>query len=166
MVTVFHEISPDTVDVALERGILLGTGGDKRDAAIHQADEFLNEYRPSDLKQKGVDRKTNNYCYLSKDGNIIDITSGEEKSLDEFMSDSTQALLQIEVDPAACYVSDLDLYDQIKVLLRKGDETNARRLAPVYWDALQVLKGYSGSIRRPEVIVPYNIPPSVIAKVS
>lgn len=165
MTRVFHEIFHDTVDTALQRGILLGTGGDKRDTEIHQTDEFLNKYRPSHLKQRGVDRKTNNYCYLSKGENIIDITSGEEKSLSEFLSQSKQALLQIEVDPAVCYVSDLDLYDQIKELLTKGDETNARRLAPIYWNSLQLLADYPGGVRRPEVIVPHNIPASAITQV-
>jgi hypothetical protein len=165
MVKVFHEISHDTVGTALQRGILLGTGGDKRDREIHETDEFLNKYRPARLEEKGVDRQTNNYCYLSKGENIIDITSGKEKTLSEFLSQSKQALLQIEVDPALCYVSDLDLYDQIKELFAKGDETNARRLAPVYWNSLQLLADYPGGVRRPEVIVPYNIPASAITKV-
>jgi hypothetical protein len=166
MDNVFHEIPHDAVDTVLQHGLLLGTKGDKTSGAIHKTDTFLNSYRPQNLVKSGVDRVMNNYCYLSSDGKIIDITSGEKKSLGDFKRNHSQALLQISVDTHNCYVSDLDLYDQIMSLLIKADTKNARRLAHVYWDELTLLANYKASFRRPEVIVTYNIQPSAITQIA
>ncbi|HEY0964923.1 MAG TPA: hypothetical protein VGE13_00405 [Candidatus Saccharimonadales bacterium] len=166
MTKVFHELTNDIADTVLQHGLLLGGSGEKTDAEVHKADVFLNRYRPTPLLEQGVDRETNNYCYLSSGSGIIDITSGKTKSLKEFTTNTRLALLQIDVDPTMCYVSDLDLYDQVKQLLQNTDLANARRLAHVYWDGLILLANYRGDIHRPEVMVTYNIPPSSIARIN
>jgi hypothetical protein len=163
---VFHEIPEASVDTVLQRGLLLSEGGSKTDKAIARTDTYLNQYRPDGLIKNGLDRETNTYCYVCRDDKIIDITSGQAKSITEFIRESREALLQIDVDPGRCYVSDLDLYDQIKALLATDDTTNAERLARVYWSELMLLADYHGDVHRPEVIIPYNIPPSVITRVS
>ncbi len=162
---VFHEIKSDRIENVLQNGLQLTSGGDKRDKDINKTDEFLNEYRPKYLVQRGVDRKTNTYCYLASGNEIIDITSGESKSPQEIISDSQHALLQIEIEPGKCYVSDLDIYDQVKELLGSGNDTQAQRLAQTYWNELQLFADYNKNIRLPEIMVTYAVPPSHITRV-
>lgn len=149
----------------LQHGLMLNPGGDKTDDSIRQTDAFLNNCRPPRLVKGGVDRMRNNYCYLAHGDYIIDITSGEEKPVLAFTNERPQALLQIDVNPTACYVSDLDLYDQVKQLLQNDDQPSAQRLAHVYWEALQLLGTYRGNIHRPEVMTTYDVPPSAIKKI-
>lgn len=165
MTIAFHELSPDAAQAALERGLLQGTSGEKTDDDIAATDRFLNARRPQSLIEKGVDRHMNLYCYLSHGGKIIDISSGKTLSAPAFTAGRPQSLLQVEVDPARCYVSDLDLYDQVMELLKKSDETNATRLAEQYWANLRLLNHYDWTFRRPEVMVTYTIPPSDITRI-
>lgn len=163
MVEVFHEVQSDDVEAVLLRGLTLGSGGDKRNADIVKTDKFLNQFCPRSLRDGGVNRETNVYCYLSVDGAVLDIVSGEKRSPVEVKSPG-QTLLRVMVDPHASYVSDLDLYDKIMELLKNSNESEANQLAQNYWRKVQLLTEYRGGIRRPEVLVTYDIPPTSISK--
>lgn len=164
MVKVFHEVQSDKLEDVLLHGLLLGPGGDKRDRAIRKADMFLNGLRPKRLAEQGIDRDTNIYCYLSDGEKLVDIVSGKLTEPSTAVS-SGFAMLKIEVDPKRCYVSDLDLYDQVKSLL-DTDVSKAEALARIYWKKLWLLAEYDGKFRRPEVMVPYNIAPKDIDRIT
>lgn len=166
MTVVFHEIAPESVGSSLTNGIVLGKKGTKTDQAIHATDQFLDTLRPQRLARRGVSRVTNNYCYLVEGDDVISIVSGEKQPITEFLQHTDQAVLRVEVDPRTCYVSDLDLFDEIKSLRARGDTTRAQQLGATYWQHLQLLADYDGTIRRPEVMVPCNIPPTALRRVA
>ncbi len=164
MSRLFHKIQSDRVTDVLRHGLLLGATGDMRGPMVAKTDDLLNAFRPPHLTRKGVDRKTNTYCYLTIGREVVDITSGDKKSPEEIAASPTHTLLEIEVDPTACYVSDLDLYDTIMQLLQNADDATAHALTPVYWSRLQPLSQYTGGSRRPEVMVTYDVPPACILR--
>lgn len=162
---IYREVKKDELEDIFLHGLTLGTGGDKRDANINKTDKFLNGFRSNDLIKSGVDRLVNIFCYLSQSGKVIDITSGEPREPQEISHDAKQTLIRIKSDPSRCYVGDLDLYDDIKVLLASGDIPKARGLAPIYWEKVVKLQDYDGFFRRPEVLVTYNIPVEKLSKI-
>jgi len=163
---VFHEVEPDSVDIVMERGLVIGASGEKTDRYISMTDTFLNSYRPDALIQKNINRETNLYCYLGTGNAIIDISSGKHIPVQTFANSRPQALLQIEVETDKCYVSDLDLFDQVMEFLKNSDEENAEQVAYTYWSSLQLLQDYDGAIHRPEVIIPYNVPSSDMLRIA
>lgn len=92
---------------------------------------------------------------------VIDIRSGEAKLPQDISSDE-QTLLKVSLDASRCFVSDLDIYDEIKALLAAGHKEPAKQLAALYWQSVQPLKTYDHSTRRPEIIVTYDIKPEDI----
>lgn len=160
----YHELPVSTLDKVLKQGLVQGETGSKTDEDIHNTDVFLNRYRPALYERRGLDREKNIYCYLAFNDEVIDITSGTPKSPAAIVANKEQVLLLLQVDPQRCYVSNLDLYDQI-VKLVKMNSPQAKKLAQDYWYSLQQLAAYDDSMRRPEVIVTYNIAPSAISQV-
>lgn len=128
-------------------------------------DETLNQLfddrRPSDLLQRGVSRVSNIYAYLSLDEKIYDITNGEAITLEQLCQRSQQAILRLEVDETECYVSDLDLFDQIKAAYIDGVDVEG--LIDAYWRSLVNLNEFEpGAIDRPEAMIVSDVPPSHI----
>lgn len=164
MILAFHEIKKDEVEGVLKNGLLLGRKGHKRDNAINQTDAFLNRHRPAAIKNSGLDRMTNIYCYLSDDNYVIDIASGIKKPPAQIIDNSQQQLLSVQVDPERSYVSDLELYDHIKSLVQSGKVKQAKALARVYWATVVPLARYNHEFRRPELVIPYAIQPNDISK--
>ena len=163
---IYHEINKDKLEATLLNGLMLGNSSGKRDASITKADEFLKSMCPANLSANGIDRLANIYCYFATGDKIVDITSGEPKLPADILHGTDQALLRIKADASRCYVSDLDLYDTIKVARDNGDIKEARQLAPFYWKRVILLADYDGSFRRPEVMVTYNISPQDIQQVT
>lgn len=166
---VYHDIQPDALEAALTNGLFCTVRGDKgQDQAIIAADRFLDERCPHTLKAQGVSRANNVYAYLVVDGAVIDITDGSATTLDSFLHNRPNRILQLTVDPNRCFVSDLDTYDAVKAaLVSNSDSSYLDTLAASYWRKLTPLPHFvPGSIRRPEPMITYNIPPTHLSAVS
>ena len=165
--TLYHEIPGDTRESILRDGLKRTSRGDKGDdAAIQQADKYLDDRRPAALRENNVSRDDNIYAYLGDDRSLVDIRSGDVVPLNRH-PDPDSSLLRLSVDPALCYVSDLDRYDALKQALEAGSADDLLEAqAAAYWDALIPLASYqSGSIRRPEVMITRDIAPEDITVV-
>lgn len=160
--TVYHEMRQSNVGEALREGLRRTSRGDKgSDETIKQTDELLDSLRPTELRQAGVSRDDNLYCYLAHGDKVVDIVDGEMKKPCDISKSPQHQLLKVAVDPSQCYVSDLDMYDQIKMALEAGQADKAKRLAGKYWQNLTRLDQYNHGrgFRRPEVMVTYDVPP-------
>ncbi|UTX51140.1 hypothetical protein KI440_02950 [Candidatus Saccharibacteria bacterium TM7i] len=159
----YHEIQPDMLEAALTSGLICTARGDKGDdAAIIKTDCYLDERRPEALVREGVSRDNNLYAYACVNGAVIDITNGEHVPVKHFVARSKQRVLELEIDPKRCFVSDLDTYDALKdALTHHGNKAVLERLAKSYWDKVTVLeKCNPATFRRPEVMVTYDVPPN------
>ena len=158
----FHETDPSSVNTILKDGLQCTSRGDKGDdKAIIKTDKLLDDCRPEHLRQAGVSRDNNLYAFVASGDNIIDITKGDMLPLDRFVSQSRQTVLKLQLNPKHCYVSDLDRYDRLKDSVEQGaDPEQLNHQADQYWQALAPLTTFhSGDIRRPEIMVTYDIPP-------
>jgi hypothetical protein len=165
MLVVYHEIKKDRLESVLERGLKRTSRGEKGDdSTTARTDKLLDEHRPDHLKQAGVSRDDNLYCYLTHNQGVVDITTGEVKAATDISESPDQQLLHIKVDASRCYVSDLDLYDQIAEAVENNDTDRVNELAGAYWQRLTRLDEYDHArgFRRPEVMVTYNISPSLL----
>ncbi|HSH55292.1 MAG TPA: hypothetical protein VK983_00540 [Candidatus Limnocylindrales bacterium] len=159
---VYHEVSPEAVSSIREKGLKRTSRGEKSDDAIAQTDQFLDAHRLPELVDASVSRDNNLYAYVVEDEKIVSITDGARMSLEDFIQQSQQALLSIEVDPQRCYVSDLDQYDAVQKALEEKN-SSAERLARDYWQSLIRLNAYEqGAIKRPEIMVTYSLPSSAV----
>ena len=163
---VYHEIDLDSLKSAMSEGLKRTTRGDKgNDDDIVKTDQFLDDRRPSALKQADVSRDDNLYAYYAPGLYVIDITDGAEVDIESFIDNAEGCILRIEVDPTRCYVSDLDIYDEVKRLLVCGEATDND--AGRYWKSMVSLQDYDREqIRRPEVMIPYDISPAKITDMS
>jgi len=165
----YHEVLPDTVNTVLAQGLKRTSRGAKGDDAfIIKADRYLDGNRPHDLKVSGVSRDNNIYAYVSLNNRIVDIADGTFLPLEEFIARSTHCVLQLDLDPRRCFVSDLDTYDAIKQAIQEDKEQDIlERLARSYWDKLiRLINFKEGSIRRPEIMVTYDITPDKLNRLS
>ena len=138
------------------------------DGDIIKTDMFLDDKRPKQLEGQGISRDHNIYAYLYLNNQLIDIRTGNGIPLQDFISNSNQAVLKLEIDPQRCYVSDLDTYDSLKKAIEDGDN-NAKleQLAKSYWDKLIPLEEYRPhDILRPEIMITYDILPAQISRCS
>lgn len=158
----YHEADPKKADSILEDGLKRTSRGEKGDdSAIIRTDKFLDDLRPDNLIKAGVSRDDNLYMYLSHKDKIVDIETGEAVELTEFMNQAEGAVLKVEADARRCFVSDLDIYDKIKKAIENKDYAEAT--AKKYWSTLVPLDNYKpGQIKRPEVMITYDIPPEAI----
>lgn len=159
---IYHEINPEMLTAIPNDGLRCAEKGDKsEDSLIQTTDTFLDTHRPQLYQQLGVSRLRANYGYLTDGDAVIDITDGRRVSRDTFIAKSKQAILQIDADPTCCYVSQLDLYDIVKVLLDR--DVDATAAAQTYWHSLQRLDTYqTGTADRIEAIITYDVPPDAI----
>lgn len=165
----YHEVSPDNVDAVLREGLKRTSRGDKgNDDAIMRTDQLLDELRPKKLKEAGWSRDDNLYAYVADGDQIIDITSGKWIPVNEYVARSEQSVLEVAVDPARCYVSDLDLYDELRTAVeQERDEADLRAIAARYFAAIQPLNSFDGAkIVRPEIMVTYDIEPHSLRRLS
>lgn len=157
---VYHEISPDAVGAALMNGLKRTSRGEKgSDDSIKKADAFLDAHCPAGLKELGLSRDNNLYAYISDDEDIVDIVDGSLVQLKDFISHSDQKVLEVRVEPRQCYVSDLDTYDALKNAIENNEDKQiVEQLAHSYWNKIKVLNQFNiGDIRRPEVMVTYDV---------
>lgn len=156
-------VASDQLAAVLRHGLVQGSSGSKDNSGTQQADEFLNQHCPTHLSQAGVDRRANVYGYLlAVDGRVIDIADGEIKAATKLVGLAGHSILRVQVLPDRCYVSDLDAYDAVRQSLDEADDTRATELAAVYWRRLTRLVDYNGALRRPEVAIIYDVPPTAL----
>lgn len=166
---VYHEAASNVVGSILEKGIKKEARGAKGDdIAIIEADAFLDSHRPQELIAQGVKRDDNIYAYLREGDTVVDITDGTRVPFHQFVERSTQKILELEVNPAACYVSDLDTFDAVKMALEEHQNQQVvDQLAKSYWSKVRRLSDYTpDEIRRPEIMITYDIAPIRIRLVS
>jgi hypothetical protein len=86
------------------------------------------------------------------------------KGVHEISRSKSQALLRVSVVSTCCYVSNLDLYDEVLLCLKRGNAAKAKKLADKYWHELTRLDKYdhSNGFIRPEIMVTYDIPATQI----
>jgi hypothetical protein len=162
MAYVYHEIDPAQLDSILADGLLRSSTGSKtNDIAIIKTDQLLDRYRPDNLRNAGVSRENNLYGYFTVDNKIADIITGQLVAVSDFVAKSDQAVLRLTIDPSYCYVSDLDLYDNIRIIIEANDhDPTLPDLARSYWDNLLPFIGFEKSIiNRPEIMITYDIKP-------
>jgi hypothetical protein len=113
------------------------------------------------LRNAGVSRENNLYGYFTVDNKIADIITGQLVAVSDFVAKSDQAVLRLTIDPSYCYVSDLDLYDNIRIIIEANDhDPTLPDLARSYWDNLLPFIGFEKSIiNRPEIMITYDIKP-------
>lgn len=166
---VYHEVDWDNLEAVLMEGLMGTSRGSKgADVAIIETDQLLDEHCPDRLKEFGLNRDNNAYAYFSEDGAIADIVSGALVPKQIFITRSKQAVLELNVDPRRCFVSDLDAYDTLKSAMQDHeDQYIIDQLANSYWKKILTLKDFNrGAIRRPEIMITYDIPPDSIKLVS
>ncbi|MDB5176966.1 MAG: hypothetical protein JWN75_634 [Candidatus Saccharibacteria bacterium] len=163
---IYHEVDPKIVDSVLQNGLKTENDGAKTDSQIKKIDQFLDTHLPDD-SPAGLNRQNVIYGYVSADDKILDIKSSDMIAINDFVDKSDAVLLRIEVDAAKCYVSDLDMYDTIKRAMElKEQDSTLEDLATKYWQRVVTFDTFElGTINRPEVMVPYDIPPTDISKV-
>jgi hypothetical protein len=161
---VYHELDPDTVDDILKQGIRCSSTGSKTDDAIQRTDELLDSLIPPGFADRRISRQHNLYAYLTHDGAVIDITDGQELPAADFLANSTMAVVSVEANPSAAYVSDIDAYDRVKEAIQNNAARETlNNLASDYWSRIIPLEDYqNGSFRRPEVMITYDVPPEAI----
>lgn len=167
MMIVFHEIQPDALGSVLTNGLKRTSRGEKGDdPLIAKADQYLDARCTQNLKELGVSRDNNIYAYVYVDGSIIHIKNGEPVPAHEFVTKSNQSVLQLEVDVERCFVSDLDTFDALKSALNENNLSRSEELAKSYWDKLIRLNNFEpGTIRRPEIMITYDLTPENIQRV-
>lgn len=165
---VYHEVSPDAVESILQKGLKRKTSGSKTDSLVGRTDDYLDSRIPEKYAGKGISRSNNNYGFVVDGDEVIDIYGDQRRvSTTEYVRKSEQAVLALDVDPARCYVSDLDAYDAVKEAVDQGfGEEELAQLATAYWDTLVPLEQFEpDSIKRPEVMITYDVEPAKISVV-
>jgi hypothetical protein len=166
MTTIIHEIDSKQLKQVMREGLNRTAQGSKsRDKLIRKTDELLDMHIPTNLSHLGVSRQNNSYGYLVFDNGLIDIKDGVKKSVKDFLAQSKMSVLQLSVNPRACYASDLDAYDSVKLALASDKLSHAEltKLAKAYWQKTVRLDKYTSGIQRPEVMITYDIPPKAIS---
>ena len=169
MAYVYHEINPAQLDTILADGLMRSSSGSKtNDMTIVKTDQLLDSYRPDNLRNSGVSRENNLYGYFTVDNKIADIITGQLVAVSDFVAKSDQAVLRLTIDPKYCYVSDLDLYDNIRIIIEANDQDpTLPDLAKYYWDNLLPVIGFEKPmINRPEIMITYDVNPHNITVIS
>lgn len=166
---VYHTIAADSLQKTLKEGLKCSSRGEKgNDTAIAKTDKFLDAHRPDTLINSHVSRDNNLYAYTADGDTIIDIVDGQKIDLKVFVEKEEQSVLQLTIDPAKCYVSDIDLFDEVKeVVEKKANAPTLTHLASRYWQNVRPLHTFSiGDMHRPEVMIPFDVHPRDIKVVS
>ncbi len=160
----YHELSASSLASALQRGIKRDTHGEKSDdAAIIKTDKFLDVHRPLAAKRAGLSRANNIYAYLGDEKTLIDIRNGQAVLLKQYAKGTQTRLLRVEAEIESCYVSDLDLYDEVKTAIGSKKAVALPELAARYWSAIVPLcEFHAGDIARPEAMITRDISPGEV----
>lgn len=161
----YHEIHPESLDSALAEGLKRTSRGSKGDnEAIIKTDRLLDSLRPQQLTAQGISRDDNLYSYVGIDDFVIDIVDGTHVPIDDFVDRAKLRVLELDIDPARSFVSNLDAYDALKDAIEtRANRASLERLANDYWSSITKLTDFlPHTISRPEIMVPYDVPPNKI----
>ncbi len=161
---IYHEASPDSLDQISSSGLRC-TPRDTSDdePAITRTNRLLDDLRPAAAIEADISRNNNLYAYVGIDDKIVDITDGNHVELTHFVKHNANAVLRLQVDPHRCFVSDLDQYDAIHAALTSTAIAKLEIMAQRYWEGIIPLHIFKiGDIRRPEVMITYDLQPSEI----
>lgn len=163
---IYHEIDKDSLNSVKVNGLKCQSRGVKSDdEAVRKTNAFLDDRRPSHVKAANVSRQRNLYGYLGNKSWIIDIKDGSHVAVREKRSQNNLVLLRLTVNQENCWISDLDIYDALKdAIMHRQSASVLAELAARYWQAIQPLLTYDQSVKRPEVLITRNIPPSNISQ--
>ena len=164
-IKIYHQLTNSSLQSVLSKGLRKTSRGAKGDNdLIIKTDAFLDKYIPEELKKAGVSRNNNIYGYIGTDQALIDIKDGASRPLSEKIQEAGTALLHLSVTPSRCYISDIDLYDEIKAAIKNNrSEEKVMPLVFLYWKRLIPLPSFSlKRISRPEAMITYDIPPDCI----
>lgn len=160
---IYHEVLTDKLDQALHSGLLRHAHGAKSDQINLKTDEVLDRFIPKRLRDAGISRKDVIYAYIGDEKSIIDITTGESLPLSTYMlKDDRTTLLELHIDFAVCYVSDLELYDRVKSYIADNSRP-PQALINSYWRSVVPLADYTQTIRRPELMITRDVQADEIA---
>jgi hypothetical protein len=167
-VRVYHEVQPESLDTVLRDGIKRSTRGEKSDSLVEQVDSYLDSRRPDDVAADGLSRANVIYAYLPYGDMLFDIREGAAVDVKTFAAQRQLLLLQLTVDAKHCFVSDLQLYDDVKSAMKLGDdETVLADLADRYWRKVTHFDHFNrGRFHRPEAMLTCDITPSQITVAS
>ena len=165
--TLYHEVTKDWLIDILQNGLIRASRGKKgNDHAIIATDTYLDAHRPAWVVDHNISRDDALYAFIGTEHSFVDIRNGRELLLSHH-PDPSSSLIRLAVDYKFCYVSDLDLYDELKDLITQNPHEDHSQKAAHYWASLVPLTKYtSGAIRRPEVIITTDIPPEQITVVN
>lgn len=167
-IIVYHEIEPLSLGDVVRDGVKRTVHSSKSEEhLVKQTNRFLETHRTEPILQAQLSRLANTYGYLGNHTTIIDIVNGTCDPVREFVRRTGKTLVRMTVDPSRCYVADLDLYDTLKRAMTLGErDTTLEQLASTYWDTLIRLDMFSPDlIKRPEVLVTYDVSPKFITPV-
>lgn len=162
----YHEVTKDSVEKILTDGLKRTSRGDKGDKSdIIETDRFLDDHRPTALRQQDVSRDDNLYAFVGTDDSLVDITNGATVMIKDYPREDS-VLLRLSVDEAYCFVSDLDRYDAVKAAIANHETATLTELVDEYWANLTPLRDFTiGDIVRPEIMITHNIPPTQLTPV-
>jgi len=144
----YHKLPRKDLVSVIKLGLRQKRSDTEDSKSIDRTNDFLNTYRLPKHEKIGLNRKYNIYCYVALGDEIIDIATGEAKMPDTIIKNDADVLLQVRVDAARCYISDLDLYDAVKMSVENNDMTTAARLAHDYWNAVKRLDIYQKNLSK------------------
>jgi hypothetical protein len=162
---VYHEIAANSLEQVLKNGIKrTEQGGKSKQHAIQKTDNFLDTHRTPAMVTANISRSGTIYGYMVTDDQVVNITTGQQVSIPTLKANRSKQLVKVTIDPTRCYVSDLDLYDTLKRALELDEQDSTREhLAEQYWIKITRLSDYKpGTIKRPEIMITYDVPPTAI----
>lgn len=165
----YHTITPEALDTALRKGLKCSSRGEKGDdSAIIAADKFLDAHRPDHIIESEISRQNNLYAYVADGNRVVNIANGQSITLAAFLKKQDQTVLQLTLEPQRCYISDIDLFDAVKSAIEQGHPKDTNKdLAVRYWKGIRPIEQFTaGDIRRPEIMITYDIPPTDIKVLS
>lgn len=166
--SLYHATSDVSVDELTSKGLRCDTQRAGENELMRKVNIFLDQHAPNVATQAELSRQHNIYGYLGIDDLIINIEDGTHIPLQDFTKDSLKTIVELRCDPAYCYVSNLDALDAVKHALQdNASESVLLQLAGDYWRSIMPLSVFAiGDIRRPEVMITNDVPPSEIIALS
>lgn len=161
----YHRVNSNELERVLTEGIKQAVEGKTDDDSdITRTDELLDTQLPEKLRGAGVSRKHNVYLYYDANGFALDVFDGQMRQPQDIVRSEGDVILKVELQTKKCFVSNLDLYDQVKVALKSEPADNAELLARQYWDQVYpFVEGYKPSANeRIEIMVTHDVPAEMI----
>jgi hypothetical protein len=162
MIPAYHSIQEEALARCLEIGLKYGEAGARsQEPHIQQTNDYLDRRIPSDLKSLRLYRQQCLYMYADIDGFVLDIQSGELTPWQEWDAGEGFCKLRVMLDEKACYVSDLEAYDELVRAVQQNAGAEAlEHLAAQYWRRVIPFTGVSPlGYKRIEIMVTQDIRP-------